>query len=644
MPTFAQKLPTIRAASIALAVSSVLTSTTVFAQNTYTGAPVLSAGSIGENAMDATFSQLREAARSNNVNKAADLASQLSAYPLASYVEYYRIKPMLYNSDGTPNTNAPDAEIQQFLSTYAGDAIADRMRNDYALVLGARQDWRSFRTQYAQFIVKDDMQLKCYELMANAAEGQNVVQAARTLLTESKHANAKACQQLLSNLANSGNMSEEDINYFAALSAYGSSTQGQALASNSRDASGAARMASLISQANNDTTGSLAGSVSAAASSLKPQQGALANAYYGYSAARRADSSASSFYNNAYQQYSGLKLPDDVLGWQARAGMRVNDWNLVASAIDKMSDVERNSSIWQYWRGRAYAASGNSPQAKAAYSNAAKSFDFYGILADEELGQPVTLPPTAAAPTPAELREVAGIKGFERARKFQAMNMMLEYNREWNFPLRGMSDRQLLAVSEHAHKLGMLDRMINTSERTKTEFNFKQRYPTPYLSIMQNRAAEAGITPAWAYGITRQESRFVVSARSGANANGLMQIIPETARNVARRIGLSGFTLDQLYNTDTNIQLGTAYLGQIRDQFGGSLPLASAGYNAGPGRPAQWRRTLTGSVDGAVFAETIPFSETRGYVKNVLANTVYYQLMIEGRAPSLKELMGTVYP
>ena len=153
MSTFTQKLPAIRAAGIALAVSSVLTSTTVFAQNTYTGAPVLSAGSIGENAMDSTFAQLREAARANNASKAADLASQLSDYPIASYVEYYRIKPMMYNTDGTPNINAPDGEIQQFLSARAGDAIADRMRNDYALVLGARQDWRNFRTQYAQFIV-----------------------------------------------------------------------------------------------------------------------------------------------------------------------------------------------------------------------------------------------------------------------------------------------------------------------------------------------------------------------------------------------------------------------------------------------------------------------------------------------------------
>ena len=130
MPTLAQKTPAIRAASIALAVSSVLTSTTVFAQNTYTGAPVFSAGSSGEHAMDATVAQLREASRANNASRAADLASQLSGYPLASYVEYYRIKPMMYNSDGTPNTNAPDGEIEQFLSTYAGDAIADRMRND----------------------------------------------------------------------------------------------------------------------------------------------------------------------------------------------------------------------------------------------------------------------------------------------------------------------------------------------------------------------------------------------------------------------------------------------------------------------------------------------------------------------------------
>ena len=630
------QLSKIRVHTLAIAISGVLTSTTIFAKDTiYTAAPILT--SVADHPQDAVFAQLRDAAASNNAARAAQLADQLSDYPLTSYVAYYRLKPQLYNSDKTPNVNAPDAAIKQFLNTYSGDALGDRMRNDYALVLGARQDWRGFREQYSQFVLKDDMQLKCYELMANAADGQNVVNAAMILLTESKHANAKACQQLIGSLAQKGQLKDEQRNYFTALAAYGSGAQGQALAGGGS----AARMASLISQANNDT-GSLAGAVSN--SGLSGQQSALANAYYGYSAARRAGSEAAGFYRNAYQQYANLKLPDDVLGWQARAGMRVNDWTLVASAIDKMNEGEKNTPIWQYWRGRAYAAQNDKSRATEQYNLAAKAFDFYGILAREALGQAVTLPVEAAAPTDIEVKAARNIAGFERARKFQALNMTLEYNREWNFPLRGMNDRQLLAAAEYARRIGFLDRMINTSERTKSEFNFRQRFPTPYLSIVQDKAAQAGITPAWAYGITRQESRFVQHAKSSANANGLMQIIPETARIVARKIGMTGFTLNQLNQIDVNIRLGTAYLGQTRDQFNGSLPLASAGYNAGPGRPAQWRRTLTGSVDGAVFAETIPFSETRDYVKKTMANTIYYELILNGRAPSLTQMMGTVSP
>lgn len=642
-PHFKQNILTIRATSAALAVSAILTSTTVLAQNTYTDTPAISQGAIGEHPSDAIFAQLRDASRTNNTARAAQLADQLSDYPIQSYVAYYRIKPQMFNSDGTPNTGAPDDDIRQFLNIYGNDPIGDRMRNDYALVLGARQDWGQFRSIYSKFVVKDDMQLKCYEQMANAADGQNVIPAVKVLLSEAKHANAKACQQLVTYLASNGKLSETEVNDFAALSAYSSNAQGQTLASYSSDASNASQMASLISQANNDSTGSLAGTVTATAPSLAPQQGALAQAYYGYSAARRADASASSYFRNAYQQYANLSLPDDILGWQARAGMRVNDWDLVATAVDHMSAAEKASPIWQYWRGRAFAAQGNTAAAQASYTAAARSFDFYGILAREELGLQVALPPVTEV-TQSEINDVSRNPNFERARKFANLNMTLEYNREWNYSLRGMTDRQLLATAEYARQIGLLDRMVNTSERTKTEFNFKQRYPTPYLSIMHDRAAGAGIDSEWAYGIIRQESRFVVAAKSGANANGLMQIIPETARTVARRIGLSGFTIGQLNNIDTNIQLGTAYLGQTRESFDGSMPLASAGYNAGPGRPAQWRRTLTGTVDGAVFAETIPFAETRGYVKNVMANTVYYHLVLNGNSPSLKSLMGAVSP
>ena len=636
MPSFKQAFPKVRASGVAFVVSGLLTSTTIFAQNTYSEAP--NTTNVADHPLDGVFAQLRDAARKNDVNRADQLADQLGSYPLTSYVAYYRLKPRLFNSNGTPNTNAPDAAIMQFINTYKTEhpALVDRMRNDYALVLGERRDWGNFRTMYAQFELKDDMQLKCYEQMANLADGTNVIAATKALLSESKYANVRSCQQLLNQLSDSGKLSAENRNYFAALAAYNSNAQGQALANGN---AATARMASLVNQANNDK-GGLASNLPTDNS----QTSALAQAYYGYSASRQARSDAATYYRNAYQQYKQLDLPDDVLGWQARAGMRSGDWQLVATAIDRMTHDEQNTSVWQYWRGRAYAAQGDKTSAAAQYRQAASSIDFYGILSKEELGQKVSLPPAAAPSTKEEINVAARNQGFERARKFKALNMILEYNREWNFPLRGMNDRQLLASAEYAHKIGFLDRMINTSDRTQSEFNFKQRYPTPYLNIMNRRAADAGITPAWAYGIIRQESRFVTFAQSSANANGLMQIIPGTARLVARRIGLTNFTDNQIYDIDTNIQLGTAYLGQTRDQLGGSLPLASAGYNAGPGRPPQWRRTLSRSVDGAIYAETIPFSETRDYVKNVMSNMVYYHLMLDGSAPSLKNVMSTVSP
>ena len=639
----------IRTGAVAFTVSAILSSATMtaLAQESTPVGNTSAYGSLtfGANSQDETFKQLRIASIRNDAPRAAQLADQLSGYPLVSYVEYYRLKPQLYNSDGTGNVNAPDDQIRAFIQRYEGQALADRMRNDYLHVLGARRDWDNFNHYYTQYELKDDTAVECFYQQGKLDRGlsaSTIASTLKTLLSDSRAANSKACQQLTASLASRG-LSEEDNNYLTALSAYNSAAQGTRLASYSKNTGSAARMASLINQANNDSTGSLAGTMSNASSGMSPQQGALTQAYYGYSQIRRASSGAASFYRNAYQQYPKLQLPDDVLGWQARAGMREGDWNLVGQAIDKMSDSERNTSTWQYWRGRAYAEQGQKTQAAMFYEQAANNYDFYGILANEELGRTIKLPPKAA-PTEAEVAAASKTPGFERARKFADMDMMLEISREWNYPLRSMNERQLLAAAEYGRRVGLLDRMINTSDRTKTVFNFNQRYPTPYLSTLQRHSANAGIPAAWAYGIIRQESRFVTLAKSSASAHGLMQIIPETARILARKQGLSNFTLSDLGNIDTNVQLGTAYLAQIRDQFGGSMPLAAAGYNAGPGRPAQWKRSLTQNVDGAVFAETIPFAETRGYVKNVMANTMWYYLVMDQRVPKLKDLMGTVTP
>jgi soluble lytic murein transglycosylase len=207
-----------------------------------------------------------------------------------------------------------------------------------------------------------------------------------------------------------------------------------------------------------------------------------------------------------------------------------------------------------------------------------------------------------------------------------------------------MNERQHLAAAELARQNNMLDRMVSTSDRTKSEMDFSQRYPTPFNDSMYKATQVLGLDMAWVYGLIRQESRFVMSARSHVGASGLMQLMPATARYVAKKIGLGGLVPEQVSDVDTNITLGTNYLNMVLTDLGGSQAMASAAYNAGPGRPRAWRASLSKPVEGAVFTETIPFNETRGYVKNVLSNATYYAALLERKPQSLRARLGIVSP
>jgi soluble lytic murein transglycosylase len=205
-----------------------------------------------------------------------------------------------------------------------------------------------------------------------------------------------------------------------------------------------------------------------------------------------------------------------------------------------------------------------------------------------------------------------------------------------------LNDRELLAAAQLACDREVWDRCINTSERTKGEFDVDQRYPTPFRDAVVKRSAEINLDPAYVYGLIRQESRFVTDARSGVGAHGLMQVMPATARWTARKLGMAGFTPDQLVERDTNIAIGTGYLKLVLDDFGGSMPMAAAAYNAGPSRPRAWRNGPT--LEGAAWAETVPFQETREYVKKVLANTTFYAALLTHQPQSLKARLGTIGP
>ncbi|NCW98558.1 MAG: lytic transglycosylase domain-containing protein, partial [Betaproteobacteria bacterium] len=191
---------------------------------------------------------------------------------------------------------------------------------------------------------------------------------------------------------------------------------------------------------------------------------------------------------------------------------------------------------------------------------------------------------------------------------------------------------------------GVLDRMVTTADRAKVELDFTQRFPSPHDDIMQTAIQPLSLDKAWVYGLIRQESRFVKAARSSVGASGLMQIMPNTGRWIAKKLGQGEFKTEDLHDMKTNIRFGTFYLKSVSDDLDGSQAMASAAYNAGPNRPRAWRATLPGPVEGAIFAEIIPFSETRDYVKKVLSNAVYYALLQKQENSSLKKRLGEITP
>lgn len=623
-------------------------------------APALAAGQPAKHPLlmsgaDADFVALREASLRGEIAESGRLAARLSDYPIPSYVEYYRLFPRLIS--------APEGEIRNFLERYDGTAIADRLRNDWLLILGRGRLWRAFDEQYPLYVLNDDTQVKCYAMQSRLAKGENIAKPARELLVQPKYY-GDACTELIMRLSQEKQFTETDVwNQIRLASEYGFGGLARKLA-NQTDATekqvalaidkpGPVLERGIIAprashelfiialgRVARDDHEKAARALNKVLPLLSKDEQANAWAQIALPASLQLSSEAANYWRKSW----GAVLSPDAYHWRVRAALRIMDWSMVSKAVESMPREMQKDSTWVYWRGRAALAQGQTEESQKYFQSISSLSSFYGLLATEELGQKIMVPAPPQASRTEEIAEAAANTGFRNAFKFFDMELRFEGNREWNWQLRKLSERQLLAAAEFARQSDVLDRMVTTADKARVELDYTHRYPSPHNVIMQAAVTPLGLDKAWVYGLIRQESRFVKAARSSVGASGLMQVMPATARYVAAKIGMTGYNGSSLNDTQTNILLGTNYLNMVLSKLGGSQTLATAAYNAGPSRPRLWRTSLDKPVEGAIFAETIPFSETRGYVKSVLANATWYAALFENKPQSLKQRLGTVTP
>jgi soluble lytic murein transglycosylase len=618
------------------------------------------------------------------------LLPQVRGHALEPWGIYWEMKARL--EEATPS------EVASAMQSMAGTYQEDRLRNDWLLLLGQRRDWSGFSPEYAKFRMQDDREVRCYALHIDRLRGATSGEAAAQEVLRNWYGIRDAedgCTYAAAALFDAKQITALDVWKEARLSIEGNRaraasnavaivSQESAAAIGEINASPARYLASrviatgrvnkelitlaLIKLATSDAEAAASALESKWSVQLSAEERSWVWGVIGKQANLKLSPQAGEFFSQARNEL----LNDDLLGWKARTALRATTapqgWPVVLAAVNAMSDDARKDSTWSYWKARALRelAKGkpemvnSTPQsttptmvlrpelqeAQSLLEAIASPRGFYEILATEELGRKVALPPAPPALSATEKEAARLNSGLNRALYAIALGLRTDGVREWNYTTNlhtrgGMSERELLAAADFACQREVWDRCINTSERTKEAFHADQRYPMPFRDAVVKRSREINLDPAYVYGLIRQESRFIMDARSHVGASGLMQVMPATARWTANKIGLTGFTQSQLNDRDTNIAIGTAYLKLVLDDFQGSSPLAAAAYNAGPGRPRVWRNGPI--MEGAAWAENVPFAETRDYVKKVAANATVYGLILGGQ-PSLKARMGSIGP
>jgi len=633
---------------------------------------------------DSLILEMNKAFKRGDKARLSQLLPQARGHALEPWAAYWELKARL--------NEASPQEVQGFFSRYAGSYQEDRLRNDWLLLLGQRRDWAGFAAEYPRYRMADDKEVRCYALLVEHLKNPVIDARLSAEVRRNWYAQRDAddgCTAAATRLVGSQNLTPLDVWQKArlALEANRPKAASDAVAIVAPEALG------MVAELSSSPIKFLSGKYLAVRTvrkeiitlalvklAMSDAEGAAfqldgkwslqltaeeRNWLWGLIGKQTASRMGTQPASDALAYYARVTkdadLTDDMLAWKARAALRAGSkpaWPSVAQAINAMSEDGRKEPAWAYWKARALLATAPPDVASAPMSPARAEAmtllqsigsvrGFYEQLALEDLGLKVNVPPRPAPLTAEEKDGAQRNPALNRAAYAIALGLRGEGVREWNYATnlhqaKGMGERELLAAAQFACDRQIWDRCINTSERTQSVADFEQRFPMPFRDTVVRRSQAINLDPSYVYGLIRQESRFIMDARSGVGASGLMQVMPATARWTAKKIGLDSFTPDQLNDRETNITIGTAYLKLALDDLGGSMAMAAAAYNAGPGRPRTWRNGPV--LDAAIWAENVPFAETRDYVKKVLSNATSYAAILTGQPQSLKSRLGLIGP
>jgi soluble lytic murein transglycosylase len=559
---------------------------------------------------DAAFLSAREAFRNGERMRLGRQIEALQGHPLQPWAEYWALRLRLDDGD--------ESGVTDYLGRYQGAYLAEKLRGDWLRVLGKKGEWESFRRELP-VLMQPDAEVSCY-----AAQAANTADTVRPYWNSGQDL-PQACETLVDQLVAAGGLTVEEVwqrvrrlfevkrvgaarNAAAYLPA-SEGFDGRGLESIAQSPArhldklpagfaakrGGREVALFAVQrlARNDPQDAVK-RWSRIEAQFTAEERAYAWGQIAWQAALRHQPEALNWYGKAV----GTGLSEEQRAWQVRAALRVHDWGAVRRAIAAMPPNIAAQPDWTYWQARALAAGGHSDEARALFLRIGGQPNFYGNLADEELGRVIEVPPHAVPPSTEEAAIAEANQGFQRALALFRVDMRIEGIREWAWALRGMDDRALLAAAEFAKRHEIWDRAINTADRTLAQHNYGLRYIAPFSDQVRPKADQLALDNGWVYGLMRQESRFIMNAKSSVGAKGLMQLMPATAKWVAKKINLSNFHPARVTEMDTNVTLGTNYMKMVLDSLDNHPVLASAAYNAGPGRARKWRadRPLEGAI------------------------------------------------